>query len=272
MGTNYYIKQLKTSKTFPIPLIRKDDLVFIEIHIGSIPTLAQLDFSSPHQVIMPEKLAIQADLPFQDKDYHFNATYQNATIDTISFRQQPTPVRYCLIPYMEFGCVHLKHYNRDNSNHHHRDYHKRAIECFVTNAVETITFGLGFLSEAYVWTVRSGENNISLCQAENIHVGKISGAGPFCYNCDITMHKHGDSGIHLNRHKNEWNSKCPRCKSKEYIAPTLSFTWAMKVEEVKETANLFVDEYSGEHTIPEFQMKIARCGIQFFESIGVDFS
>lgn len=45
-----------------------------------------------------------------------------------------------------------------------------------------------------------------------IHIGKRSVAGPYCWDCDVTLCKSGAMGVH--RHANEWHDACPRCRKK----------------------------------------------------------
>lgn len=43
------------------------------------------------------------------------------------------------------------------------------------------------------------------------HIGKRSAAGPFCWDCNITLCKKGNEGIHLSKYEKEWHDKCPKC-------------------------------------------------------------
>lgn len=98
------------------------------------------------------------------------------------------------------------------------------------------------------------------------HIGKRSAAGLFCWDCNVTLCKAGNAGIHvgensLNMSENprrRWHSACPICRStpaaeplanssggrelgfnknaptaKRGVASCSSFTWAMSQEELK---------------------------------------
>jgi Zn finger protein HypA/HybF involved in hydrogenase expression len=44
---------------------------------------------------------------------------------------------------------------------------------------------------------------------EQIHIGRRSAAGLYCWDCNITLCASGDEGIHYS--KNRWHVKCPKC-------------------------------------------------------------
>ena len=69
----------------------------------------------------------------------------------------------------------------------------------------------------------------------DIHIGKRSAAGWYCYNCKITLCVQGQSGIHFD---SIWYDRCPKCnaepdlKSKTGVRSTCSFTWAQNKDDV----------------------------------------
>ena len=118
------------------------------------------------------------------------------------------------------------------------------------------------------------------------HIGKRSAAGPYCWDCGITLSKgrvHYDDG---------WYEKCPKCgktpkdegwesaagrelgfnktkpKRKTGVASCSSFTWANKLGKIK-----FVkDEYDRKFTVKQFKMIFNECPIQFYHLMGENFS
>jgi hypothetical protein len=98
------------------------------------------------------------------------------------------------------------------------------------------------------------------------HIGKRSAAGLFCWDCNITLCKFGNEGIHRGNgtpsmvdldHARRWHARCPLCKkarqdegtassgsrelgfnktapkAKKGVATCASFTWAMSQEDLK---------------------------------------
>ncbi|MFH1742389.1 MAG: hypothetical protein ABIH23_25580 [bacterium] len=132
---------------------------------------------------------------------------------------------------------------------------------------------------------------------ERIHIGKRSAAGLYCWDCGITLCKRGDSGIHTGISK--WHKKCPKC-GKEKVEETLdsssagrelgfnktapgpkvgvasccSFSWAISTESFDELVerHVIIDEYLCCYTREEFQAVLSECPVQFFDSIGTEFS
>ena len=43
-----------------------------------------------------------------------------------------------------------------------------------------------------------------------VHIGKTSGAGPYCWDCGTTLNKGGTREVHYNR---EWHDACPICEN-----------------------------------------------------------
>lgn len=137
-----------------------------------------------------------------------------------------------------------------------------------------------------------------------IHIGKRSAAGQYCWDCKITLCKLGNEGIHHSGCKTHkyalcdcnWHNKCPKCgktpkkekleessagrelgfnksKPKEKIGVTsvASFNWAMKPEKIKKLKYVY-DEYGDKFTLKEFKEMLEKeCPIQYFGSIGKQF-
>jgi hypothetical protein len=135
-----------------------------------------------------------------------------------------------------------------------------------------------------------------------IHIGKRSGAGAYCWDCNCTLCPEGEARIHYSRHP--WPSTCPSC-GKEQIKEGLtagpaavelgfadaaterptgvrgacSFSWAQDPEIVRRICTerpdeeLVVDEYDRKLTGKEFLgMLRACCPIESLEHLGVCFS
>ena len=125
------------------------------------------------------------------------------------------------------------------------------------------------------------------------HIGKRSAAGKYCWDCNVTFCKQGDSGVH--DYHSEWYNACPICGkkypelsmlswavSKELgfnkikgkqtgVGTCCSFTWAVHPDKIKMIL-LFKDEYDRIYTKWQFKKEIDFCPIQFYDSIGKDFS
>ena len=139
------------------------------------------------------------------------------------------------------------------------------------------------------------------------HIGKRSAAGPFCFDCGITLCKGGPSKVHYNA---EWHKKCPTCgkehaieemeesavglelgfnknpnKLKAGVGSACSFTFAMKLgdlitrvkEEFGKSPNdikVIVNEYGEEFTYMEFSnlLKPIPHSLRFKDMLGKEFS
>lgn len=122
------------------------------------------------------------------------------------------------------------------------------------------------------------------------HIGKRSAAGWYCWDCDITLCKDGEENIHGN---SEWCHECPKCgakkqdesftegaagrelgfnkeqyKQKTGVASCSSFTWARKLGKVQKIE----DEYGTKFTRKEFEEMLLECPVQYFDSLGREFS
>lgn len=136
----------------------------------------------------------------------------------------------------------------------------------------------------------------------DVHLGKRSGAGRFCWDCMVTLNKGGNAAIHMGR--SDWHPACPKCNKTEKdnyptrfdkvvdfekevvtdarpkgIAPCCSFSWAQDPDGVliilKERPNepLVIDEYDVPYTGMEFGMMLHNsCPVHFVDSVGTRFS
>lgn len=140
-------------------------------------------------------------------------------------------------------------------------------------------------------------------EGEGRHIGKRSAAGPYCYDCDVTLCPGGKDRVHMGRMGDVWPDHCPKCgktKTDESLdegavgvelgfatakttRPTgvrscSSFSWAQQPAEVIARCNenpddeIIQDEYGRRLTGREFLgMLEANCPIRFTHSIGKDF-
>ena len=127
------------------------------------------------------------------------------------------------------------------------------------------------------------------------HLGKRSAAGPYCWDCQRTLCKEGNSKVHYD---NQWFDSCPKCgkkpikesltqstggrelgfnkskpKLKTGVSSCSSFSWALlpskfwgsKIANVK-------DEYGRRFTRKQFGDILQECPIQTTDFIGREFS
>jgi len=128
------------------------------------------------------------------------------------------------------------------------------------------------------------------------HVGKRSAAGLYCWDCNVTLCRVGNKGVHFS--KNELHDKCPKCgkkvifedfsnssagrelgfnnskpKVKSGVASCSSFNWAMDPEKFKDLKIKYIkDEYKRKYTLKEFDGVLEECPIQYTHSVGQEFS
>lgn len=136
-----------------------------------------------------------------------------------------------------------------------------------------------------------------------VHIGKRSAAGPYCWDCSLTLCKGGESAIHYG--VSGWFENCPSCgraKIKDDpfssgasaielgfakpnaerpagVRSTSSFSWAQDPERVgaicdqRPDEQIIQDEYGQLLTGREFvDMLRSNCPVQFTDNIGVEFS
>jgi hypothetical protein len=110
-----------------------------------------------------------------------------------------------------------------------------------------------------------------------VHIGKRSGAGPFCYPCGISLVEGPSNTIHSG--ENKVLPCCPRCLRPSPKA-ALSFTWTMNVHRTRledrcgeellaeksgESISPCVrDEYGGTFTASQFLSIVGGCVFQFY--------
>jgi hypothetical protein len=139
-----------------------------------------------------------------------------------------------------------------------------------------------------------------------IHVGKRSAAGLYCFDCGITLHKHGKELLHTGKDaqgnrvapEDAFYKVCPLCKKgpvkedfyngsaglelgfhKDEMQTTgvrtcCSFNWCMKPDKfVADMGNLHVwDEYGAVYTAEEFKKMRESYPIHFTTMLGKHFS
>lgn len=130
---------------------------------------------------------------------------------------------------------------------------------------------------------------------ELAHIGKRSAAGEYCWDCRTTLCKGGNSQIHSGH--SDWYEKCPGCGksygdekgkgagfvelgfAKPYgederrgVRTCSSFSWGIEkgsLEVIKDIK----DEYGHEYSVSRFLSEVLEnCPVQYFESIGREFS
>lgn len=136
-------------------------------------------------------------------------------------------------------------------------------------------------------------------EKREIHIGKRSAAGQYCWDCNQTLCKQGEDGIHLS--ESQWFQLCPKCgkkpqreniddnsvgrelgfnktspQKKHGAASCSSFSWAIYPYELADImtenhVDTIVDEYGTEYTYSGFMDVLSECPVQFFKSIGTDF-
>lgn len=139
--------------------------------------------------------------------------------------------------------------------------------------------------------------NFYLKDSENTHIGKRSAAGYYCWDCNVTLCKDGEEGVHQG---SDWHKACPVCGAKFQaesldcsaagrelgfntsqpkagtgVSTVCSFTWAMKPDHLvrrMEKGVQVVDEYGREYSPSEFGDVMEACPLQYYHSIGQDFS
>ena len=126
------------------------------------------------------------------------------------------------------------------------------------------------------------------------HIGKRSAAGGYCWDCQITLCKQGENGIH--KSKSTWYHWCPKCgkksveetletssagrelgfnvlepKKKKGVASCSSFSWDVKPEKINRL-RFVKDEYRRKYRKEQFLAVLEECPIRYLDSIGGDFS
>ena len=131
---------------------------------------------------------------------------------------------------------------------------------------------------------------------DDVHIGKRSAAGLYCFNCGVTLCKEGEAQIHYG--KSDWFDACPKCgvkrieeklenssagmelgfnkkvsEIKKGVATCCSFTWAFVPFHFRHTKSKFVkDEYGTRYTLKEFNQMLDSYPVHYYGSIGKEFS
>ena len=147
--------------------------------------------------------------------------------------------------------------------------------------------------------------------AEDMHIGKRSAAGMYCWDCGVTLCNsdrdcitrqivYGTDAIHQG-FKRDWLDRCPVCdkepqkedlfnsaggrelgfntsepKKKEGVSSCSSFSWGMshrRFQSIISTGFVeIVDEYDRRYSTQEFQEVLQECPIKFYRHVGQGFS
>ncbi len=132
---------------------------------------------------------------------------------------------------------------------------------------------------------------------EGQHIGKRSAAGPYCWDCKLTLCQGGNEGVHFG--KSEWDERCPQCgkgkaeeslqqssagrelgfnkakpQAKTGVRSCSSFAWAVDPLAIFDADHRggIVDEYGHCYTMRKFMETLNECPIRFYDAIGQDFS
>lgn len=141
------------------------------------------------------------------------------------------------------------------------------------------------------------------------HIGKRSAAGLYCWDCNVSLCKAGKEHVHespacgirnvqlyIAESEAMWHKKCPNCgrepekedldcssagrelgsnellpHRKVGVQSCSSFTWAMRKERALKIRAV-VDEQGKKYNHREFLALLEECPIQFYHSIGVEFT
>lgn len=134
----------------------------------------------------------------------------------------------------------------------------------------------------------------------DVHIGKRSAAGAYCWDCCRTLCEDGEGAIHSGR--SGWRTTCPECgqacqeeamstssagrelgfnKSvpaiKTGVSSCASFSWAMPIHRFMHYASVkegpvAEDEYGEVYTLQQFLAVLSECPIVLTDRIGTRFS
>ena len=139
---------------------------------------------------------------------------------------------------------------------------------------------------------------------EELHIGKRSAAGLYCWDCNITLCIGGTEKVHMTRGIEDWYTSCPVCgqkpkkesfaegsvgrelgfnksppKKRTGVCTCSSFTWAVVPTFL--TLNCVIqhhffykikDEYRTVYSLQEFLNILKECPIQYHHMIDQEFS
>jgi len=133
--------------------------------------------------------------------------------------------------------------------------------------------------------------NFYWADGEKEHIGKRSGAGPYCWDCRRTLCIGGEYEVHQMSGRGSFFKECPGCgkslsgsviSSKappSGVLSSCSFIWAINPEKAvfhlgQHARELCVeDEYGKKYSGAEFMIMLeSQCPIRFFDRIGKEFS
>jgi hypothetical protein len=143
-----------------------------------------------------------------------------------------------------------------------------------------------------------------------IHIGKRSAAGPYCWDCGVTLcdsasdhwerrTRYGQDAVHFGN-GDGWLDSCPICggtandesiesssagrelgfnksapAKKVGVASCSSFSWAMSPKEFQHeflrSRKRIFDEYGRKYTRDEFRDVLSECPIKSYSSVGHEF-
>jgi len=132
----------------------------------------------------------------------------------------------------------------------------------------------------------------------DIHIGKRSAAGNYCWDCGISLCAAGHHEVHFG--SSRFLKECPVCgkkptdedlnnsaagrelgfnenkpQPKTGVRSCCSFSWAMSpghFHELKSAPNLHIEnEYGETFTVEEFSEVLSECPIKYFDNIGIEF-
>ena len=138
--------------------------------------------------------------------------------------------------------------------------------------------------------------NFYFGKREQIHIGKRSAAGWYCWDCGVTLCKGGEAGIGYDKY--EWYRACPQCGKKpekedwisgatgrelgfntslpapkKGVASCASFSWAIHPDDFAKSKRCVIyDEYGRKFTRAEFTAILSECPIQHTRLVGQWFS
>lgn len=107
----------------------------------------------------------------------------------------------------------------------------------------------------------------------NFHLGKMSAAGPYCWDCGVTLCVQGPHAVHDS--ERTYHEVCPRCGKTRTTHVCCSFTWAHDPEVAKRLCRerpyeKFIEDSRGqEYTGDEFLKTLRdKCPIEFDHRVG----
>jgi hypothetical protein len=145
---------------------------------------------------------------------------------------------------------------------------------------------------------------------EEVHIGKRSAAGPYCWGCGVSLcnksfdnwenkELYGSDAVHYGEGGDDnWLKSCPICcktaedegwnsaggrelgfnelepKRKTGVKSCSSFSWAISPKDFQKlfsSGKKVYDEYGQEFTQKEFKDILSECPIKYYHSVGKEF-